>query len=162
MRILPKLRFTPNQLCHGGTRCLVCGGSRNYLPLAKLKNKIEQEHNTTNKMNCAPSKDSDQPWRLLITLWVAKDPNLLQADSKDCQIRLGAQVILFVLSCSSSNRCTAFEPPHDKTNKMSVRPAKTQISLGIRPVWLVFAVCMKKVWVLSYPLSAQRRLWTHT
>ena len=28
-----------------------------------------------------------------------------------------------------------FEPQHDKTNKMSVRPAKTQISLGIRPVW---------------------------
>ena len=27
-----------------------------------------------------------------------------------------------------------FEPRHDKTSKMSVRPAKTQISLGIRPV----------------------------
>ena len=27
------------------------------------------------------------------------------------------------------------EPQHDKTNKMSVRPAKTQISLGICPVW---------------------------
>ena len=27
------------------------------------------------------------------------------------------------------------EPRHDKTNKMSVRPAKTQISLGIHPVW---------------------------
>ena len=27
------------------------------------------------------------------------------------------------------------EPWHDKTNKTSVRPAKTQISLGIRPVW---------------------------
>ena len=27
-----------------------------------------------------------------------------------------------------------FEPPHDKTNKMTVRPAKTQISLGIHPV----------------------------
>ena len=26
------------------------------------------------------------------------------------------------------------EPQHDKTNKVSVRPAKTQISLGIRPV----------------------------
>ena len=50
-------------------------------------------------------------------------------------------------------------PRHDKTNKMSVRPAKTQISLGIRPVWSVFAVRMKKSWVLSYPLSAQRRLW---
>ena len=32
-----------------------------------------------------------------------------------------------------------------------VRPAKTQISLGIR---------MKKHWVLIYPLSAQRRLWS--
>ena len=27
------------------------------------------------------------------------------------------------------------EPPYDKTNKVSVHPAKTQISLGIRPVW---------------------------
>ena len=35
---------------------------------------------------------------------------------------------------------------------------KTQISLGIRPVWSVFAVRMKKAWVLSYPLSAQWRL----
>ena len=26
---------------------------------------------------------------------------------------------------------TIFEPPHDKTNKMDVRPSKTQISLGI-------------------------------
>ena len=28
-----------------------------------------------------------------------------------------------------------FEPRHDKTNKVTVRPAKTQISLDIRPVW---------------------------
>ena len=27
------------------------------------------------------------------------------------------------------------EPPHGKTNKVTVRPEKTQISLGIRPVW---------------------------
>ena len=33
-----------------------------------------------------------------------------------------------------------------------MRPAKTQISLG------VFAVRMKKAWVLSHPLSPQRRL----
>ena len=31
-------------------------------------------------------------------------------------------------------------PPHNKTNKMTVRPAKTPISLGIRPVWSEFAV----------------------
>ena len=30
---------------------------------------------------------------------------------------------------------TTFEPRHDQTNKVTVRPAKTQISLGIRPVW---------------------------
>ena len=28
-----------------------------------------------------------------------------------------------------------YEPRHDKINKMSVRPAKTQFSLGIRPGW---------------------------
>ena len=38
---------------------------------------------------------------------------------------------------------------HDKTNKVSVRPAKTQISLGIRPVWSVFSVRMKNAWVLA-------------
>ena len=27
------------------------------------------------------------------------------------------------------------EPHYDKTNKVSVRPAKTQITLGIHPVW---------------------------
>ena len=48
------------------------------------------------------------------------------------------------------------EPPHDKTNNVVVRPAKTHISLGTRPVWSVFAVRMKKAWVLSYPLSASK------
>ena len=39
-----------------------------------------------------------------------------------------------------------FEPPYDKTNKMTVRPEKTQISVGIHPPSLirVFAVRMKK------------------
>ena len=32
-----------------------------------------------------------------------------------------------------------YEPPHDKTNKMSVRPAK--ISLGIHPVWSESSLC---------------------
>ena len=45
-----------------------------------------------------------------------------------------------------SVRAFIYEPRHDKTNKMSVRPAKTQISLGIRPVWS------------ESPLSARRKL----
>ena len=50
------------------------------------------------------------------------------------------------------------EPRHDKTNKVSERPAKTQISLGIRPVWSESSLSVWKAWVLSYPLSIQRRL----
>ena len=33
------------------------------------------------------------------------------------------------------NFSSIFEPRHDTTNKMSVYPPKSQISLGIRPVW---------------------------
>ena len=50
-----------------------------------------------------------------------------------------------------------------KPTKWPVRPAKTPTSLGIhsvcRPSLIrVFAVRMKTAWVLSYPLSAQRKL----
>ena len=44
---------------------------------------------------------------------------------------------------------------HRKTNKMTVRPAKTPISLGIRPV---FSARKKNAWVISYPMSAHLRL----
>ena len=43
----------------------------------------------------------------------------------------------------------AFEPRHDKTNKMSVRPAKTQISLGICPVSSESLLCAQ--WVAKDP-----------
>ena len=49
----------------------------------------------------------------------------------------------------SDNLRTANEPPHDKTNKMTVRPAKTQISLGIRPVWSESSPCAE--WVGKDP-----------
>ena len=41
------------------------------------------------------------------------------------------------------------EPPRDKTNKMTVRPAKIQISLGIRPVWSEPSLCTH--WVAKDP-----------
>ena len=52
------------------------------------------------------------------------------------------------------------EPRHDKTNKMNVHPAKTQISLGIRPVWSEPSLCTQ--WVAKDPLLAhlsQRLIW---
>ena len=52
------------------------------------------------------------------------------------------------------------EPRHDKTNKMSVRLVKTAQPGHPPSLIRVFAVRMKKHWVLSYPLSTQRRLWS--
>ena len=53
------------------------------------------------------------------------------------------------------------EPPHDKTNEMIWAPSEDSDQPGHPPSLIrVFAVCMKKAWVLSYPLSAQRRLWS--
>ena len=42
-----------------------------------------------------------------------------------------------------------YQPRHDKNNKMSVRPAKTQISLGIRTVWSESSLCAQ--WVAKDP-----------
>ena len=53
------------------------------------------------------------------------------------------------------------EPPHDKTNKMACAPSEDSDQPGHLPSLIrVFAVRMKKAWVLSYPLSVQRRLWS--
>ena len=48
------------------------------------------------------------------------------------------------------------EPRHDKTNKMAVRPAKTQISLGIRPVWSESSL---SAWRKLGPLATH---WAHS
>ena len=44
------------------------------------------------------------------------------------------QTLLHVQSHLSWHSMLRFEPPHDKTNKMTGHPGKTQISLGICPV----------------------------
>ena len=49
-----------------------------------------------------------------------------------------------------SLRSERHEPRHDKTNKMSVRLAKTEISLGIRPVWSESSLCAE--WVAKDPM----------
>ena len=38
-----------------------------------------------------------------------------------------------------------YESPRDKTSEVTVHPAKTQISLGIRPVWSESSLCAE--WV---------------
>ena len=51
------------------------------------------------------------------------------------------------------------EPQHGKTNKVTVCPAKTQISLCICPVWSESSLSAWRK-LGSYPLSAQWRLWS--
>ena len=41
------------------------------------------------------------------------------------------------------------EPPHNKTNKMTMRTTKTQISLSIHPVWSESSLCTQ--WVAKDP-----------
>ena len=48
------------------------------------------------------------------------------------------------------------EPRNDKTNKMSVHPAKTQISLGVRPVWSESSL---SAWRNLGPLATH---WAHS
>ena len=52
--------------------------------------------------------------------------------------------------CSNFRITTAkiLEPPRDETNKMTVHPAKVQISLSILPVWSESSLCTQ--WVATY------------
>ena len=53
-----------------------------------------------------------------------------------------------------------YEPPRDKTNTIACAPSEDSDQPEHSPsVIRVFAVRMKNALVLSYPLSAQRRLW---
>ena len=129
-------------------------------------------------MACAPSKDAGMPGhpRSLISTFVvhcldsitpivsiSKIWSLYLA-SVDAQVGLslhwsqtpktGILVTRLIYACGSSctspcSFCLWYEPSHDKTNKMTVRPAKTQISLGIRPVWSESSLCAQ--WVAKDP-----------
>ena len=56
---------------------------------------------------------------------------------------------------------TRYKLPHGKTNNMICAPSEDSDQPGHPPSLIrVFAVRMKKPWVLSYPFSAQRRLWS--
>ena len=59
----------------------------------------------------------------------------------------------------STEKSKIIEPHRDKTNKMTRAPSEDSDQPG-HPHGLirVFAVRMKKAWMLSYPVSAKQRL----
>ena len=130
--------------------------------------------------------------------WVAKDPRFLHADSEDSdqtgrirrliRVFTGCIVTLLVLSCCGFMdigqrvpQKTIFKGFYHMSRNMTkptkwLRPAKTQISLGIHPVWSESSLCTQ--WVAKGPrflhadskdcsdwADAQADLslcWTHT
>ena len=55
----------------------------------------------------------------------------------------------------------SYEPRLDRNQQTECAPSEDSDQPGHPPSLIrVFAVRMKKAWVLSYPLSAQRRLWS--
>ena len=91
----------------------------------------------------AHSKDSDQMTRL-ICVFAGRTGQFV------------GFVVLLIAFKKKKN-----EPPHDKTNKMACAPSEDSDQPGHLPSLIKdFAVRMKKALVLSYPLSAQRRLWS--
>ena len=54
-----------------------------------------------------------------------------------------------------------YEQCHDKINRMACTPSEDSDQPGHPPSLIrVFAVRIKKAWVLSYPSGAQQRLWS--
>ena len=132
---------------------------------------------TKHKMSCTHGEDRSAcpaahtlvrvHWRWIGKL-VAKDQKLLLTYNEDSDERLTR---VFVEQAWCWRFChapfqlfvatTTFEPPHDTTNKMACAPSKDSDQPGHPPSLIrVFAVHMKKAWVLNYPLSEQQRLWS--
>ena len=64
----------------------------------------------------------------------------------------------YVANHSEAYKTCTDEPPHNKTNKVICAPSEDSDQPGHPPSLIrVFAVRMKKGWVLSYSLSAQQR-----
>ena len=97
---------------------MTCNYIKKQYVIGNRKKTNESTHEKTNKMACAPCKDSDQPRHLLslirvfaVRSMVVKDPSFLHAGSEDSdggcpgwsESSLGAHAILLVLSCAGSN-----------------------------------------------------------
>ena len=89
----------------------------------------------------AHSRDADQTGWMPRLIWVFAGRSILSVLSWGGSF---GKHFPEILQCFNHNKMVAhcmkysivqYEPPHDKTNKMTLRPVETQIRLCIRPVW---------------------------
>ena len=100
-----------------------------------------------------PSDRKPDPW----PLWMAGHAqlNFVMTECSKTQIRLTRSNLMILKVRSWTKNRMIYEPRHDKTNKASVRPAKTQI-LGVRPVWSESSL---SAWRKLWPLATH---WAHS
>ena len=94
--------------------------------------------------------------------WIIHKGN--KVSSIQCASNFIQRVVLLLIILSVFEffgKTITYELRYDETNNVAVHPAKNSDQPGHPPNLIrVFAVRMKKPSVLSYPLGAQRRLWT--
>ena len=85
---------------------------------------------------------TDKNYPLIITkfspylfFWKTPRSHLLWTQSKAFSNINNKDTNIWWTKTKTRQQRTPFEPRHDKTNKVSVCPAKTQISLGLHPGW---------------------------
>ena len=86
--------------------------SNSWIPVSPIKDRVT----SPNQLN----------WKVL-----GRSLHLVWGPTRRRVIKEGSKVV----NRDWVNPQACIEPRHDKTNKVSVRPAKTQISLGICPIW---------------------------
>ena len=91
--------------------------------------------------------------------WCSMNIDMCRSDSgNESQRSVGECCGWQSLILCKRKRDFGFEPQHDKSNKMTVRPAET-FAVITQADQSPVSVGMKKAWVLSCPLSAQQRFW---
>ena len=116
---------------------------------------------------CAPSEDSDQTAhsRSLIRIFTAH----FVSETRKRRLWSGSAGLRRLIWVFVGRTCQKdflalplkFKLAYGKTNKMACAPSEDSDQPGYPPSLIrVFAVRTKKAWILSYPLSAQRRLWS--
>ena len=85
-----------------------------------------------------------------VTSCFLSECGMIKSDARWWWVSALSQFYVFIMII----RLTSLEQRHDKTNKDSDQPGHPPSLIR------VFSVCIKKHWVLSYPLSAQQRLWS--
>ena len=93
-------------------------------------------------MTCATSEFYYQPWHPRSLIHRSLVTHKAHSDDSDQTGRM-LRLILFLSGCT--DHLVDLSHSTTKPTKWPVRPAKTQISLGIRPVWSESSLCHQRV-----------------